>query len=87
MICRKSSPSLSDLPVFLAMSELFYTDMMRFSGWPNLMDSAFVPSSRLQKGSAPTCCIDQFVEKNFSKIETRPKPEKSIEYPLHLMPL
>ena len=69
------------------MSELFYSDMMRFSGWPDLMGSAFVPSSPPQKGSAPTSHIDQFVEKNFSKIETRPKPEKSIEYPLRLMPL
>ena len=32
MICRKSAPSLSVLPVFLAKSELFYSDMMRFSG-------------------------------------------------------
>ena len=50
-------------------------------------EHVFAPSSLPQKGSAPTSRIGQFVEKNFSKIETRPKPEKSIEYPLHLMPL
>ena len=32
MICRKSAPSLSYLPVFLTMSELFYSDMVHFSG-------------------------------------------------------
>ena len=32
MICRKSAPCLSDLPVFLAKSELFYSDLMHFSG-------------------------------------------------------
>ena len=32
MICRKSAPSLSYLPVFLAMSEQIYSDMMHFSG-------------------------------------------------------
>jgi len=32
MIYRKNAPSLNDLPVFLAMSELFYSDFMYFSG-------------------------------------------------------
>ena len=32
MICRKSAPCLSVLPVFLTMSELFYSDMVHFSG-------------------------------------------------------
>jgi len=63
-------------------------DRRKFLGLSTALGvSAFAPNSPPQKGSAPTCCIEQFVEKNFSKIETRPKPEKSIEYPLHLMPL
>ena len=43
------------------------------------VDSAFALSQLLQNGSTPKRRIGQFVEKNFSKIETRPKPEKSIE--------
>ena len=47
MICRKSAPSLSYLPVFLTMSELFYSDMVHFSGSHGALKEKGAPGEKL----------------------------------------
>ena len=53
MICRKSAPSLSYLPVFLTMSELFYSDMVHFSGSHGALKEKGAPGEKPRALAAP----------------------------------